>query len=77
MNIYGLPLVWCSWQIIAMLFCFEAALFMYSENRWELSKADFFYKKVRHFVLTKFVIFSILSLALIVLFVTVLFMPGF
>ena len=36
--IYGLPLFWCSWQIIVMLFCFEAALFICSKNVWDFSR---------------------------------------
>ena len=38
-NIYGLPLFWCSsWQIVVMLFCFEEALFMYSKNVWNFPR---------------------------------------
>ena len=38
-NMYGLPLFWCSaWQIVVMLFCFEAALFMCSKSVWNFPR---------------------------------------
>ena len=77
MNIYGLRVFWCSWWIIVMLFCFEARVFVCSKKCLELSKTDFLCKKVGHFVVNKFFIFSYPLLVLIVLLVSVLFMPGF
>ena len=38
LNIYGLPLFWCSWQIVVMLLCFEAALFICSKNVWNFPR---------------------------------------
>ena len=73
LNIYVLPLLWCSYQIIAMFFWFEAALFMCSKNVWNYPRQIFFFKKIKHFAVNKRFISSFLLLVLIVLLVIV---PG-
>ena len=77
-NIYGLPLLWCSKQIIVMLFCFEEVLLMCSKNVWNfprrISFANFFSGILLQI---NFLFLSFLLVDLIVLLVIVLFMPEF
>ena len=40
-NFYGLPFLWCSWQIVVMLVGFEAALFMCSKNIGDFFKKNY------------------------------------
>ena len=70
-NIYGFGIY------MVYLFYFEAALFTCFKNVLNFPNSDFFCKKIRHFVVINFFIFSFLLLVLIVLPVIVLFMPGF
>ena len=41
-NIFGLPLFWCSWHIAVVVFYFEAALFMCSKNTWNIPRRNSF-----------------------------------
>ena len=61
-----------------MTYLYSDALNKLLKQRFSyILRMDFFCKKIRRFVVTKFFIFSSLLLVLIVLLVIVLFMPGF